>query len=81
MTLILRGRRFGFSLEDMRQLLDLYGSDDHGATQLGRTIAVARARLVDMEQQRDALDESIADLQGQIGQAELRLEELVKSAA
>lgn len=66
LTLILRGKRFGFSLEDIRQLLDLYDRDGSQETQLIRTYDVARARLVQMEQQRDELNEAIAELQGQL---------------
>ena len=66
LTLILRGKRFGFSLEDIRQLLDLYDRDGSQETQLARTYDIARARLGQMEQQRDELNEAIAELQGQL---------------
>jgi DNA-binding transcriptional MerR regulator len=66
LTLILRGKRFGFSLEDIRQLLDLYDRDGSQETQLTRTYEVARARLTQMERQRDELNEAIAELQGQL---------------
>ena len=66
LTLILRGKRFGFSLEDIRQLLDLYDRDGSQETQLTRTYDIARARLAQMEQQRDELNEAIAELQGQL---------------
>ena len=66
LTLILRGKRFGFSLEDIRQLFDLYDRDGSQETQLIRTYDVARARLAQMEQQRAELDEAIAELKGQL---------------
>ena len=66
LKLILRGKRFGFSLEDIRQLLDLYHMDDKQQTQLSRTYALARERLNDMESQRDALNEAINDLKAQL---------------
>ena len=66
LTLILRGKRFGFSLEDIRQLLDLYDRDGSQETQLTRTYDIARARLAQMEQQRTELDEAIAELKGQL---------------
>ncbi|MCG7860418.1 MerR family DNA-binding transcriptional regulator, partial [Flavihumibacter sediminis] len=53
LKLILRGKRFGFSLEEIRQLLDLYDMGDQQATQLQRTFEVAQARLQDMVEQRD----------------------------
>ena len=66
LTLILRGKRFGFSLENIRQLLDLYDRDGSQETQLARTYDIARARLAQMEQQRDELDEAITELRGQL---------------
>ncbi|SHK06762.1 transcriptional regulator, MerR family [Shimia gijangensis] len=66
LKLILRGKRFGFSLEEIRQLLDLYDMDDHQATQFKRTYEVAQARLQDMIEQRDELNEAIDDLKEQL---------------
>jgi DNA-binding transcriptional MerR regulator len=66
LKLILRGKRFGFSLEDIRQLLDLYDMGDQQATQLKRTYALAQERLAAMTAQRDELNEAIAELSEQI---------------
>jgi DNA-binding transcriptional MerR regulator len=66
LKLILRGKRFGFSLEEIRQLLDLYDMGDQQATQLQRTYEVAKHRLKDMEEQRDELNEAIVDLREQL---------------
>ena len=66
LKLILRGKRFGFSLEDIRQLLDLYDMGDQQATQLRRTYELALKRLAEMEAQRDELDTAIAELREQI---------------
>ena len=66
LTLIMRGKRFGFSLENIRQLLDLYDRDGSQQTQLARTYDIARARLTQMETQRAELDEAIAELKGQL---------------
>ncbi len=69
LTLILRGKRFGFSLEEIRQLLDLYDHDDRQLIQLRRTHEVAQARLADMERQRAELDEAIAELRTELDRA------------
>jgi DNA-binding transcriptional MerR regulator len=66
LTLILRGKRFGFSLEDIRQTLDLYDRDGSNLQQLLRTYELARARLVAMEAQRDELTEAIGDLKAEL---------------
>ena len=66
MKLILRGKRFGFSLEEIRQLLDLYHIGDQQHTQLTRTYEIAKDRLADMERRREELDEAISDLKEQL---------------
>ncbi len=66
LKLILRGKRFGFSLEEIRQLLDLYHMGDQQQTQIARTYEIARARLAAMEAQRDELNANINDLQDQL---------------
>ena len=66
LKLILRGKRFGFSLEEIRQLLDLYHIGDQQHTQLTRTYEIAKERLADMERRREELDEAISDLKEQL---------------
>ena len=66
LKLILRGKRFGFSLEEIRQLLDLYDKGDQQFTQLSRAYEIAQERLADMERQRDELDTAIEDLRDQM---------------
>ncbi len=66
LTLVLRGKRFGFSLEDIRQLLDMYDRDGSNAAQLTRTFQLAEARLHQMEAQRTELDVAIAELKSEM---------------
>ena len=76
LKLILRGKRFGFSLEEIRQLLDMYDMGDQQATQLQRTYEVAQKHLKDMEEQRDELNEAIEDLRAQLKWGEQLLADL-----
>ncbi len=73
LKLILQGKRFGFSLEDIRQLLNLYDVGDAQVTQLARTVEIARARLAAMEAQRDELTVAIGDLKQQLAWSEQTL--------
>ena len=66
LKLILRGKRFGFSLEDIRQLLELYDMGDKQQTQLLRTYELAKNKLTDLEEQRDKIEETIIELRQQI---------------
>ena len=76
LTLILRGKRFGFSLEEIRQLLDLYEGGKGRRQQLARACEVAQHHLREMEERRAALDATIAELEEQLawGRAELERE-------
>ncbi len=71
LQLILRGKRFGFSLEDMRQLLDMYHRDGSNVAQLTRTVDLAQNRLDQMQAQRDELNVAITELQTEIELAKL----------
>jgi DNA-binding transcriptional MerR regulator len=66
LKLILRGKRFGFSLEEIRQLLDLYDAGDQQLAQLTRARDIAETRLADMERERAELDAAIAELRDQL---------------
>ena len=68
LRLILRGKRFGFSLEEIRQLLDMYDRDGSNEAQLLRTYDIAKDRLAQMEAQRTELDVAIADLKTQLAE-------------
>ncbi|MGA1761323.1 MAG: MerR family transcriptional regulator, partial [Paracoccaceae bacterium] len=66
LKLILRGKKFGFSLEDIRQLLEMYYMEDQQATQLKNTFQLANKRLAELKEQRDDLDQTIRELEAQI---------------
>ncbi|MDF1670467.1 MAG: MerR family DNA-binding transcriptional regulator [Roseovarius sp.] len=66
LKLILRGKRFGFTLEEIRQLLDLYDAGDQQQAQISSAYDVAQRRLAEMERQRDDLNAAIADLRDQM---------------
>lgn len=72
LALILRGKRFGFTLEDIRQTLDLYDRESGNAAQNRRACEIARERLQSMEAQRAELDVAIADLKAELAKAEAR---------
>ena len=61
MTLILRGRRFGFSLEELRQWLLMYETKGT-KPQLQTFVQMADRQLLDLTRQRDDLATTIADL-------------------
>ncbi len=81
LKLILRGKRFGFSLEEIRQLLSLYDLDDQQITQLTRTCAVGRERLAAMIAQRDELTIAIEELQEQLNWGDQMINALRQQAA
>ncbi|SFG97648.1 DNA-binding transcriptional regulator, MerR family [Palleronia marisminoris] len=81
LKLILRGKRFGFSLEEIRQLLDLYGPGPRRRIQLEKTREIAGRRLDELKAERQALSTAIADLEREIGLVEQSLADPESSAA
>lgn len=79
-TLILRGKRFGFSLEQIRQLLELYDPAERNRTQTEATLVTARERLGDMIRQRDELGTAITELSRLIADSEACLDKLKSEA-
>jgi DNA-binding transcriptional MerR regulator len=61
MTLILRGRRFGFALEDIRQWLLIYEHEGTEA-QMRAWIDLADRQLAELAEQRRQLDETMQEL-------------------
>jgi DNA-binding transcriptional MerR regulator len=62
LKLILRGKRLGFALSDIRELLDLYDVDETRATQLRATLGKARERIADLEQQLGEITVTLQEL-------------------
>jgi DNA-binding transcriptional MerR regulator len=62
MKLILQGRKFGFSLEDVRQWLMLYDTDPENLAQTQAWIDMATAQIVELEDRRALLDDAITEL-------------------
>ena len=81
LKLILRGKRFGFSLGELKDLLDLYEIGDGQVTQLTETLKFAEKHLAEMVAQRDELDEAIADLEVQMQQVRAILAERTREAS
>ena len=61
MTLIMRGRRFGFSLEEIRQWLLLYG-EEGSDVQFKVFVENADRQIKVLQAERDTLDQTIEEL-------------------
>jgi DNA-binding transcriptional MerR regulator len=62
MQLILRGKRLGFSIREIKEFLDLYDADPAHAEQMRRLALRIGERLEELEAQRDALEQTIGEL-------------------
>lgn len=81
LKLILRGKRFGFSLEDIRQILDLYKSGTDNEVQALRAFELAQERLAQMEAQRAELTTAIEELKGELAANEAMIAQFRQALA
>ena len=61
---ILRGKRVGFSLKDIGELLDLYDLGDARRTQKAATLEKCRQRIDALTRQKADIDETLEELEG-----------------
>ncbi len=62
LALILRGKRLGFPLEEIRTIIDLYDAPRGRRSQLEYVLDQIDARRADLEQRRRDLDEALSEL-------------------
>ena len=74
LNLILRGKRFGFSLVEIKDLLDLYEIGDGQVTQLSATLEAAQVHHQELIAQRDELNTAIDELEEQMAMVRGMLE-------
>jgi DNA-binding transcriptional MerR regulator len=81
LQLILRGKKVGFALEEIKEMLDLYNLKDGQLTQLRVSSAKMRERLDALRKQRVEIDEAIADLERTINVVDGMLKERMTKQA
>ena len=62
LKLILRGRRLGFSLAEVRSMLELYDSAPDERPQLEKFVAALAARREQLEHQREEIEELLGEI-------------------
>ena len=73
MKLILRGRRFGFQLEDIRQWLLIYEKDGT-KPQMQAFVEMADRQLVDLAEQKQQIEEAMSELRKLRSEAESEID-------
>ena len=74
MTLIMRGRRFGFSLEELRQWLMIYDKEGNKA-QMQAWVPIARGKLVELQKQQKEISEAVLELSEMIDSVSSNLDQ------
>ena len=73
LRLIMQGKRLGFSLHDLRELLDLYDENDGGAAQMAAFLPKVRERIAALHAQREDIDSALATLEAGAARLETKL--------
>lgn len=68
LTWILRGKRVGFSLNEIREMLDLYDLGDHRRTQKRVTLERCKERIAALQRQKADINATIQDLRNFVAQ-------------
>ncbi len=76
LQLILRGKRVGLALAEIREILELYGRQDGGVAQNAAALVKFRARIVALEQQREDIGGAIDTLREACERLEASLAEV-----
>lgn len=76
LQLILMGKRVGFSLSDIAEMLDLYDQGDGGAAQMSASLPKFRDRVAALKRQRQDIEGAIALLEEGCARLEQRLAEV-----
>ena len=78
--LILRGKRLGFRLDEIKEMLDLYDLGDGQVEQLRLTLQKSRDRIAFLRRQRKDVDQALRELKDGCAAIEKMLEEKRVSA-
>ncbi|EZP76987.1 MerR family transcriptional regulator [Parageobacillus genomosp. 1] len=76
LKLILRGKRFGFSLEEIHEMISLFDQDRTGRKQLERTIEYGRQKIKEVNERIDDLMQLKEEMEAMLVDFEKRLREL-----
>lgn len=76
LRLILQGKRIGLSLNDIRELLELYDLEDGQRAQMRASLEKFRRQVVDLEAQKQDIENALGELQKAIAWVEKKLETL-----
>jgi len=81
MILILRGKRLGFSIREIKEYLELYDADPKHEEQLNTLLKAVHGRIRRLEEQRIALDQTLAELRRIESQTTAALDALAMAAS
>jgi DNA-binding transcriptional MerR regulator len=76
MQLVLRGKKLGFTIREIREFLDLYDSDPGHREQMEHLVVRVQERLDSLTKQKAAIEETIEELDQIVHEAQARLRQL-----
>lgn len=76
MQLVLRGKKLGFTIREIREFLDLYDTDPGHREQMEHLVSRVQERLDSLSRQKAAIEETIEELDQIVHEAQAQLRQL-----
>ncbi|MCD5322153.1 MULTISPECIES: MerR family transcriptional regulator [Pontibacillus] len=73
LVLIFRGKKFGFKLEEIREMVQLFDQDPSGARQLERTIQYGEEKIREVTERIEELTDMRCEMEGMLDQFRRKL--------
>lgn len=78
LRLILRGKKYGFSLEEIKEMIELFDQDRTGKKQLERTVEYGKNKIAEVTERIEELTQLRNEMEGLLVDFETRLNKFSK---
>ncbi|UCZ54243.1 MerR family transcriptional regulator [Bacillus shivajii] len=78
LSLLIRGKKFGFRLEEIKEMISLFDEDQSGVRQLETTISYGKKKIAEIEERINEFQTLKEDMEDYLEQFEMQLSKVRK---